>query len=163
VREVAGMVEPLLRQHDNELVVRIRSPLGSMTGDPTRVRQSLHHLVSNAAKFTERGHVTIEATRETQGGRDWVVLLVKDDGAGMSDEQLRVALEAFQQVDSSATRKVGGTGLGLALTKQLCELMGGALEVDSRVGEGSTFKMRLPAAPATRASMDTIDFGIARG
>ncbi len=163
VREVAGMVEPLLRQHHNELVVRIHAPLGSMTGDPTRVRQSLHHLVSNAAKFTERGHVTIEATRETEGNRDWVVLLVKDDGAGMSEEQLRVALEAFQQVDSSATRKVGGTGLGLALTKQLCELMGGALEVDSGVGEGSTFKMRLPAAPATRASMDTIDFEIARG
>lgn len=157
VREVVGMAEPILRQHENELRVDVLGVLGTMLGDPTRVRQTLFHLVSNAAKFTEKGHVVVEAQRVSEQGQDWLLFRVSDDGKGMSEEQIEIAFMPFQQVDSSVTRRVGGTGLGLAITKQLCALMGGELEVSSRVGEGSTFTVRLPARPAVRAAMETID------
>ncbi|HOT12175.1 MAG TPA: ATP-binding protein [Polyangiaceae bacterium] len=125
-------------------------------GDPTRVRQSLLNLLGNAAKFTQQGHVKVTTTQEPIDGKPWIVFQIEDDGVGMTKEQVVASFEAFQQVDSSTTRKTGGIGLGLALTRQLCELMGGRLEIQSAVGEGTTVTMRLPILDSHRDFMDSI-------
>ena len=151
IEEVAGMAEPLVRKNDDVLSIDIPDDLGTMIGDPTRVRQALFHLVSNAAKFTEKGKVSIQAERRTEDDGVWMVFRVRDDGIGMSDERIEQVFMPFQQGDDSSTRKYGGTGLGLAITKHFCELMGGAIEVASAVGEGSTFTVRLPVEPKDAA------------
>src|SRR5262249_29860291 len=106
--------------------------------------QILLNLLSNACKFTEKGRVTLRAQRE-DGDGEWVVFSVSDTGIGMSGEAMQKLFQPFYQVDSSTTRKRGGTGLGLAITRNFCEMMGGAVRVDSEEGKGSTFTVRLPA------------------
>jgi signal transduction histidine kinase len=109
------------------------------------------NLLSNAAKFTERGTITLGARRESepQGG-EWVVLDVTDDGIGMSLEELSRLFRPFVQADPSTTRKYGGTGLGLTITRRFCEMMGGEITVTSEPGQGSTFTIRLPADVETQ-------------
>ena len=110
-----------------------------------RIRQALLNLASNAVKFTERGVVNIVAARETEAGRDWIVLRVSDTGIGMTPEQIARLFQEFTQADSSTTRKYGGTGLGLAISRRFCRMMGGDITVESAPGRGSTFTVRLPA------------------
>ena len=119
-----------------------------VTGDPTRLRQILVNLVSNAIKFTEHGEVVIRVEpAESEPGS--FRCSVTDTGIGIAQEQLQTIFDRFTQLDSSSTRKYGGSGLGLSLTKHLVELMSGHIEVDSRLGVGSTFSfvVRLPVAP----------------
>ena len=87
----------------------------------------------------------MEVKRDTEGNRDWLTFLVKDTGIGMTPEQQARVFDSFVQADISTTRKFGGTGLGLALCKKLCEMMGGTIHADSETGKGSTFIVRLPA------------------
>jgi signal transduction histidine kinase len=122
------------------LVVEIDEGLGVRRGDPTRVRQVLHNLVSNALKFTERGGVLI--TARCEGGD--VALSVADTGVGMDEDTLARLFERFAQADSSTTRRYGGTGLGLSICRQLAALMGGEISAASAPGQGSTFTVRLP-------------------
>ncbi|MCC7266023.1 MAG: response regulator [Caulobacteraceae bacterium] len=125
---------------------------GFWSGDPTRVRQVLHNLVSNAVKFTAKGEVRIAATRE--GGA--LRIAVSDTGVGIPPEALPQLFEKFHQADASTTRKFGGSGLGLAICRELAGLMGGALTVESRLGFGSTFTFTLPAEPREApAAVDT--------
>src|SRR5919198_11176 len=152
IGEVAITVEPLMRKRDNTLVVQCAPDIGAMHADLTKVRQALFNLLSNAAKFTENGMVTLTVERETFEGRDWLRFRVADTGIGMSAEQLGKLFQPFSQADASTTRKFGGTGLGLALTRRLCQMMGGDITVESAPGQGSTFTIWLPAAitgPAT--------------
>jgi CheY-like chemotaxis protein len=114
-----------------------------MMADPTRVRQSLFNLLSNACKFTEGGTVDLEIARDEQDG-SWLIFRVADTGIGMTPEHLGKLFHPFSQVDSSATRRFGGTGLGLAITRQFCEAMGGDIAVQSKPGVGSIFTIRLP-------------------
>lgn len=114
-------------------------PLECM-GDSLRLSQVLLNLLSNAVKFTNSGHVGLSARRE--GGE--LVFRVTDTGIGMTEEQLQRLFQPFEQVDSSTTRLFGGTGLGLAISKRLVELMSGKIVAESRLGEGSTFEVRLP-------------------
>jgi signal transduction histidine kinase len=122
-----------------------------MCSDQAKVRQALLNLLSNAAKFTERGTIRVDVARERgeggDGGRgpDWVRFRVSDDGIGMSPEQIGKLFRPFTQVDSSTTRKYGGTGLGLTITRRFCQILGGEVTVASTPGEGSTFTIRLPA------------------
>ena len=116
-----------------------------MHADQTRVRQALLNLVSNANKFTERGKVTISVRRTSEGGRDWMTTTVADTGIGMTPEQVGRLFQEFMQADVSTTRKYGGTGLGLAISRRFCQMMGGDISVESEVGRGSTFTIRLPA------------------
>jgi signal transduction histidine kinase/ActR/RegA family two-component response regulator len=122
------------------LDVEVDDRLGLRRGDPTRVRQVLHNLVSNALKFTERGGVRITARADGEG----VALSVADTGVGMDEATLARLFERFAQADSSTTRRYGGTGLGLAICRQLAALMGGEIAAASAPGEGSTFTLRLP-------------------
>ncbi len=141
--EVKGLA--LLLAIDERLPVNVR-------GDPVRVRQILSNFITNALKFTERGHVRIEATRGASGG---VRLAVSDTGPGVPPETQARLFTPFSQGDSSTTRRFGGTGLGLSICRQLAQLMGGNVGMESTPGHGSTFWAELPlpgTAPASRLS-----------
>ncbi len=114
--------------------------LGPMHADQTKVRQTLFNLLSNASKFTEGGTITLSARRDG----DMFRFDVRDTGIGMTPEQLGKLFQAFSQADASTTRKFGGTGLGLTISRQFCRLMGGDLTVESVIDEGSTFTATLP-------------------
>lgn len=116
-------------------------------GDVTRFRQILTNLVSNALKFTERGEVKITSAAKNLEDGQWLVeFAVKDTGIGIAPELRDRLFQSFSQVDASTTRKFGGTGLGLVISKGLCEKMGGTIKVESEVGKGSTFSFSLKAA-----------------
>ncbi len=114
--------------------------LGAYVGDPTRIRQILFNLISNALKFTSAGGVSVRVVRD----RGDLVVGVRDTGIGIPADKLATLFEKFTQVDASTTRRFGGTGLGLSICDDLCRLMGGRILVESAVGEGSTFTLRLP-------------------
>ncbi|HEY8376539.1 MAG TPA: ATP-binding protein, partial [Nannocystis sp.] len=120
-----------------------------MTADLTKVRQILFNLLSNAAKFTERGRIALETRRlrspSGDANQDWFEFAVADNGIGMSAEQTDRLFQTFYQGDSSTTRKYGGTGLGLAISRRFAQMMGGEIAVESAPGSGSTFRVRLPA------------------
>ena len=146
LRDMVSTVESLISRRGNVLALRLEADLGSMRTDVTKLRQILLNLLSNAAKFTEGGTVTLSASRLPGGtGGDWVVFRVSDTGIGMTEEQLGRLFQRFTQADSSTTRKFGGTGLGLSISKAFGTMLGGDLSVESRTGEGSTFTVFLPA------------------
>ncbi len=108
--------------------------------DPVRLNQILLNLVGNAVKFTDQGSITVSVRRDGE----WAEIVVRDTGCGINTEHCSAIFEAFRQGDSSTTRKSGGTGLGLAMTRRLAELHGGSVSVASVVGQGSAFTVRLP-------------------
>ena len=149
VRAVTSTAERAVAQQGNTLVVRVEDDVGVVVGDATKVRQILLNLLSNAGKFTKQGTVTLDVDRREYGPRGaWVVLRVRDTGAGMTSEQQARLFQAFTQVDVTLARKHGGTGLGLALSRRFARLMGGDVEVESVPGVGTTFTVRLPAQPS---------------
>jgi PAS domain S-box-containing protein len=143
--EVMSTIEPLANKNGNRLVVEAGPDLGTMHADLTRVRQCLFNLLSNACKFTRAGTIVLKADRTRAAGRDWLVYRVQDTGIGMTPDQVGRLFEAFTQADASTTRKYGGTGLGLVITRKLCEMMDGEISVESCPGQGTTFTLRLPA------------------
>ncbi|HKR56613.1 MAG TPA: GAF domain-containing protein [Gemmatimonadales bacterium] len=145
IDEVSATVEPLVARKNNKFTVHCGDDIGSMHSDETRIRQVLFNLLSNASKFTERGTIGLEVTRTG----DEVVFAVSDTGIGMTPEQQAKLFEAFVQADASITSKYGGTGLGLAISRRLCRLMGGDVVVDSALGRGTTFTVRLPLTAPT--------------
>lgn len=116
-------------------------------GDPLRIRQILTNLVSNAIKFTECGAVTLSFRQEKGQEKGYVVMQVQDTGIGMTTQQLEAIFAPFTQADASISRRFGGTGLGTTIARQLVELMGGDIRVESHTGKGSTFMVRLPLVP----------------
>jgi signal transduction histidine kinase len=113
-----------------------------MHADLTKVRQTLFNLLSNAAKFTDHGTITLTVEQEKD---DWLTFAVSDTGIGMTEEQLSRLFEAFSQAEASTRSKYGGTGLGLAISRHFSRMMGGDLTVESVHGQGSTFTVQLPA------------------
>lgn len=145
LRDVIATVEPIIQASDNQFDPVLQEPLGRQLADVTKVRQILLNLLSNAAKFTENGVVTLEARREQDERGDLIILTVRDTGIGMSSEQVVQVFEPFQQADASTTRRYGGTGLGLTISRTFCQMMGGDITLDSTPGEGTTFVVTLPA------------------
>ena len=136
------------------LVVECAPDVGTMRTDPTKLRQNLFNLLSNAAKFTKEGRITLAARRLVRNGDDWVEFRVSDTGIGMSKEQLSRLFEVFTQAEASTARDYGGTGLGLAITRHYCQMLGGDVTVESTPGAGSTFTIALPAvAPGAEAEV----------
>jgi PAS domain S-box-containing protein len=141
---VAATIAPLIERHGNRLALAFAEDLGAIHSDLTRLRQILLNLLSNAAKFTEGGTITLAARREGSGAAAELVLAVTDTGIGMTPEQLGRLFEAFTQAEASTAARFGGTGLGLAISKKFCEMMGGTVGVASTPGVGTTFTVRLP-------------------
>jgi len=156
VQDVAATVQALMEKNGNALVVQVAPDLGTMHSDVTKIRQMLLNLLSNAAKFTERGTITLSASRGPGPGpgSSEVTMRVADSGIGMTAEQLDKLFQRFQQADASTTRKFGGTGLGLSITKAFSTMLGGDVTVDSTPGQGTVFTLRLPATwqPAAEAA-----------
>ena len=146
LRDVAETARGLIAKKGNALVLDLGAGLGSMHTDVTKVRQALLNLLSNAAKFTDGGTITLSATRIVQAGPDaWLLFRVVDTGIGMTEEQLGRLFLRFSQADASTTRRFGGTGLGLSISKAFSTMLGGDIAVESSLGGGSTFSIMLPA------------------
>ena len=157
-RDVASTVRALVARKGNTLAVNLEPGVGVMRTDVTKLRQILLNLLSNAAKFTEHGTITLSAMRlPGGGGGDWMVFRVSDSGLGMTEEQLGKLFQRFTQADASTTRKFGGTGLGLSISKAFGVMLGGDLSVDSVPGQGSTFSLFVPALLADDASPPSAD------
>ena len=144
IEDVAKTVEPMAANNANRMVIDCPPNLGTIHADQTRFRQALLNLASNANKFTESGAVTIAARAQQLDGREWITIAVTDTGIGMTEEQMGRLFQEFSQADASTSRKYGGTGLGLAISRHFCRLMGGDVTAESKLGEGSTFTIRLP-------------------
>ena len=154
VREAAGTVQSLVERKNNVLELQLETgpALGMVHTDIIKLRQCLFNLISNAAKFTENGRITLSAERFGRGGADWLRFRVADTGIGMTAEQLGRLFQRFAQADETTTRQFGGTGLGLALTRAFCRILGGDVTVDSRPGEGTTFTIELPVIMPEQAA-----------
>jgi signal transduction histidine kinase/DNA-binding response OmpR family regulator/PAS domain-containing protein len=145
IEQVHSVIEPLIAKNANVMEVICASALGTMRSDQTKLRQSLLNLLSNAAKFTERGRITLAARRMADLDGDRLQFVVSDTGIGMAPEQLQGLFQAFSQARSSTSRDYGGTGLGLAITRHFSRMLGGDVAVESTPGKGSTFTLSLPA------------------
>ena len=145
ISEVASTIRPMVKANGNELRISLSPDLGHMHADEIKVRQGLYNLLSNAVKFTTNGTITLDAGRQLMNGRQWIVFRVADTGIGLAPEQIAKLFQDFTQADPSTTRKFGGTGLGLALTRRFCQMMGGDVTLESVPGEGSIFTIKLPA------------------
>ena len=143
VREVSDTARPLVTRGRNAFDVRCAPNAGRMRSDATKLRQILLNLLSNASKFTERGRITLDVSRSLDD--QWLTFAVRDSGAGMTEDQVAQLFRAFTIIDPEATHRHGGTGLGLALSRRFCTLMGGNIEVESTPGAGSVFTVRVPA------------------
>lgn len=166
IEEVMTTAQPLVEKKGNALRLQAKGELGMMYADQPKVRQILLNLLSNAAKFTEKGVITIEIEKvknekpkpkkrnknnnnnDVNSGSNYssqfLIFRVSDTGIGMTDEQLEQILKPFTQADASTTKKYGGTGLGLTISQRLCQILGGEISVESENGKGSVFIVSLP-------------------
>ncbi|HEX7972354.1 MAG TPA: ATP-binding protein, partial [Thiobacillus sp.] len=150
VRDVVALFQARALEKNLRLTLSLPDhPPAALLGDPIRVRQILLNLVDNAIKFTHQGEVELLARFEPDADGIGCQFRVRDNGIGMSEDTQARLFQAFSQADSSTTRRYGGTGLGLAVSSQLAELMGGQLTVVSEPGQGSTFTLALLLAPTT--------------
>ena len=155
--EVMGTIEPLAAKRGNRLHLDAQAP-GRIETDVTRLRQMLFNLLGNAAKFTEQGDIHLRVHRRVEAGRGWLLFEIEDTGIGIPPDQQAALFQPFAQADASTTRKYGGTGLGLSLSRHFARLLGGDIHMRSTPGAGTTFTLRLPAdaavhvPPATAAT-----------
>ncbi len=156
--EVRETVTPIVEKNGNRFEVECAADIGAMRADIVKVRQVLYNVLSNAAKFPDHGTVRLAVSRwplvagpssanselSTQNS-ELIRFAVSDTGIGMTEAQMGRLFEAFSQADASTTRRFGGTGLGLALSRSFCRMMGGDVTVESEPGVGSTFTVTLPS------------------
>jgi signal transduction histidine kinase/CheY-like chemotaxis protein len=151
VREVAELMGPRAQERGLELRVEIDPAVDfAIRSDATRLQQILINLAANAVKFTASGHVRLALSAEPSG---WLRFEVADSGPGIPRDKQQEIFEAFAQVDASMSRRYGGAGLGLAISRRLALALGGSLEVASEVGHGSTFTLRIPAEPIAESAL----------
>jgi signal transduction histidine kinase/CheY-like chemotaxis protein len=169
VRDVEATIRPLVEANQNAFEVLCPPDIGTMHADLTRVRQILFNLLSNASKFTQRGRVGLEVLPLRYDGQEWLEFAVADTGIGLTAEQQERLFQSFSQADPSTSRRYGGTGLGLVISRRFAQMMGGDVIVESEIGRGSVFTVRLPrvagqaesvappaSAPAATAVMPTV-------
>lgn len=142
IDEVVSSVRPLIFKNNNSINVKWESDPGMVLADPLRLKQVLFNLMSNSAKFTERGDITVSISSNNNN----ILFVISDTGIGMTEEQLGKVFEAFAQADSKTAEKYGGTGLGLTISLRLCQMMNGNLRATSQAGKGSIFTVTMPAA-----------------
>jgi CheY-like chemotaxis protein/two-component sensor histidine kinase len=145
IESVMSTARGLIKDKPVRLITAIADDLPTITADSTRVRQILLNLISNSAKFTDEGSITVTARKQTgANGQPEIYISVTDTGIGITPEDSKKLFQPFVQVDGSPTRKTGGTGLGLSITRLLVELHGGEINLESDIGKGSTFYFTLP-------------------
>lgn len=159
---LATVVSTKIEENANELIITVDRNIPSvLRGDPLRLGQVLINLVGNAAKFTERGEIVVDAARVIEDGQEWLVFSVRDTGIGMNEEQMDRLFKPFTQADQSITRTHGGTGLGLSISRELVEAMGGRIGLESTPGEGTCFHFRVPfeavAGAVPRRAFEGVD------
>jgi signal transduction histidine kinase/CheY-like chemotaxis protein len=142
VDEVIAVIQPLAAQNQNVLQSFVEEGVSYMRADQTKVRQSLLNLAGNACKFTSQGRVDLKVSKSADGR---ISFSIGDTGVGMSPEQAARLFEPFTQADSSTSRKFGGTGLGLTISRRFARMMGGDISVSTELGKGSTFVLTLPS------------------
>ncbi len=152
--EIGAMMENLVQQNNNIFQIDYATNQTQMDCDYTRTRQIFLNLLSNAAKFTQNGSVTLRVSDTLYHGREAYKIDVIDTGVGISAKQITHIFQPFRQADRSTTRNFGGTGLGLAITRHFCTLLNGEISVVSRVGQGSTFTVYLPMAQGENLSSE---------
>jgi signal transduction histidine kinase len=143
--DIASTSKPLIDANGNTFDLQAPPGLGVVKTDPTKLRQVLLNLLSNAAKFTNKGVITLVAARHRTTASDWIDFQVKDNGIGISKANMERLFQNFGQASPETSKKYGGTGLGLAISRQYCALMGGGITVTSEVGRGSCFSVRILA------------------
>jgi CheY-like chemotaxis protein/anti-sigma regulatory factor (Ser/Thr protein kinase) len=142
--DIGALIAPKAAEKDIELALRFQPFLPTkVVGDSGRIRQVLLNLISNSVKFTEHGHVLVEVTGKAHGDTVELTIEVQDTGIGIAPDKIDTVFQKFTQVDASSTRRFEGTGLGLTISKTLVELMGGEIGVESTLGEGSNFWIKL--------------------
>jgi signal transduction histidine kinase len=146
IQEAVDLIQPLVKRKQLSLQVQIRRPLPLLRIDRTRIRQVLLNLLNNAARYTEQGGITVEA----QLSEGQLLISVADTGPGIPAEQMQQIFESFYQVDASISRRYGGAGLGLAISKYFVEMHGGHIQVQSEPGVGSCFRFALPLADSLK-------------
>jgi len=140
VAELDDFIKPLLVKNNNTFKITIKTDIEIIHTDISRIRQALLNLLDNANKFTKQGTITLDISSTGE----WLQFDVIDTGVGIPKEYVRRLFQSFSQADPSITRKHGGTGLGLYLTKRFCELLGGSVQVKSEEGKGAMFSLMLP-------------------
>jgi CheY-like chemotaxis protein/anti-sigma regulatory factor (Ser/Thr protein kinase) len=153
--EAVATVTPLITKNDNRLATDFADNLGNVRVDLTKLRQALFNLLSNAAKFTEDGTITLTAAKELRDGAEWLTLSVSDTGIGIREDKLETVFEEFSQADESTTRDYGGTGLGLPISRRFCQMMGGDITITSKLGRGTTFTIELPTQVDAQEAVTT--------
>ncbi|UJJ31340.1 ATP-binding protein [Halopseudomonas maritima] len=147
IQSSVSVFEHTARQKKLQLITRLNGSdaQSEVVGDPTRIRQILVNLVGNAMKFTEQGYIAVHASWQLTGTDSlWLRCAVSDTGIGIAPERLERMFDAFQQADSSTSRRFGGTGLGLSIARTFAEKMGGELVAESHEGQGSVFTFEIP-------------------
>jgi signal transduction histidine kinase len=150
IDELVGTIDAVVRKNGNTLTVISGSELGAMRADTTKVRQILFNLLSNAAKFTTKGAVSLDVRKRLKDGAEWVQFIVTDTGIGLTPEHEARLFQPFSQADTSTARKYGGTGLGLALVWRFCHLMGGDVRLENPSEGGARFIVDLPVVVMDR-------------
>jgi signal transduction histidine kinase len=145
VHEIIANVQPMVAENGNKLVVKCRNDLGIVSTDPTKLRQAALNLMSNAAKFTLNGTITLNVQRRKSQAGDWIEIQVQDSGIGIDQSEIGRLFKNFGQATAGTSNKYGGSGLGLALSQKLCALMGGGISATSEPGLGSCFTIRVLA------------------
>ena len=141
--EVQAELEPIIKRSNLAVMTKVRGAVPAVRSDRQKVKQIVLNLLSNALKFTPAGSVTMTASYHAAAKQ--VAIAVRDTGVGIPDEDQAKVFEDFRQLDSSPARGYGGTGLGLSICRRLANILGGTIELESTLGEGSTFTLRLPA------------------
>lgn len=146
IRESLATVQPMVSEKGNRLVVNCSENFGRVSTDQTKLRQAVLNLLSNAAKFTKNGTITVNVLRRKSATSDWIEIQVRDTGIGIAPQELPRLFQNFGQASAATSGTYGGTGLGLALSQKLCALMGGGISATSEMGRGSTFTIRVLAS-----------------
>ncbi|MBT6716135.1 MAG: response regulator [Nitrospina sp.] len=144
VEEVLTTIRPLAQKKKNKIEAILLNAPDNMFSDSTRIRQILLNLLGNSCKFTEKGKVTLSVTGKVVEHEKWIHFTIADSGIGIDPDRIPELFEEFTQADNSATRKFGGTGLGLTISKRLAQLLGGDIQATSEPGKGSSFTLFLP-------------------
>ena len=145
VQEVIANIQPMVSENRNKLVVKCPKNLGIVSTDQTKLRQAALNLMSNAAKFTQDGTITLSVQRRKSQAGDWIEIQVLDSGIGIAQSDIGWLFQNFGQANRATSSKYGGTGLGLALSQKLCALLGGGISATSELGQGSCFTIRVLA------------------